>query len=84
LAGALGPAECLVAFYNERGTREQRIKKGEGAIKWTRLSCRPFPSTTICAAAAIVTVRPQLFLARMAGSLRSEWDSCMDRSDDGP
>jgi hypothetical protein len=31
-----------VGFYNQRGTAEQHIKEGEGAIKWTRLSCRTF------------------------------------------
>jgi hypothetical protein len=31
-----------VAFYNQRGTAEQCIKEGKGAIKWTRLSCRSF------------------------------------------
>jgi Transposase DDE domain group 1 len=33
------PADRVVAFYNERGTCEQWIKEGKGAIKWTRLSC---------------------------------------------
>ena len=32
------PAENVVAFYNKRGTCEQWIKEGKGAIKWTRLS----------------------------------------------
>ena len=32
------PAERVVAFYNKRGTCEQWIKEGKGAIKWTRLS----------------------------------------------
>src|SRR3979490_1227856 len=36
------PAERVVAFYNKRGTCEQWIKEGKGAIKWTRLSCRTF------------------------------------------
>src|ERR1700730_3740944 len=36
------PAENVVAFYNKRGTCEQWIKEGKGAIKWTRLSCRSF------------------------------------------
>jgi hypothetical protein len=35
-------AEGIVAFYNKRGTAEQWIKEGKGAIKWTRLSCRSF------------------------------------------
>jgi hypothetical protein len=33
-------AERVVAFYNHRGTAEQYIKAGKGAIKWTRLSRR--------------------------------------------
>jgi len=36
------PAERVVAFHNQRGTAEQWIKEGKGAIKWTRLSCRTF------------------------------------------
>src|SRR5260370_20296213 len=36
------PGERVVAFYNKRGTCEQWIKEGNGAIKWTRLSCRTF------------------------------------------
>src|SRR6516165_695627 len=36
------PAERVVAFYNKRGTCEQWVKEGKGAIKWTRLSCRTF------------------------------------------
>jgi hypothetical protein len=32
------PAERVAAFYNKRGTAEQWIKEGKGAIKWTR--CR--------------------------------------------
>jgi hypothetical protein len=39
------PAERVVAFYNQRGTAEQYIKKGKNAIKWTRLY-RPLPATT--------------------------------------
>ena len=34
------PAERVVALYNQRGTAEQWIKEGKGAIKWTWLSCR--------------------------------------------
>jgi hypothetical protein len=32
------PAERIVAFYNHRGTCEQYIREGKGALKWTRLS----------------------------------------------
>jgi hypothetical protein len=30
----------IVGFYNKRGTCEQWIKEGNGAIQWMRLSCR--------------------------------------------
>jgi hypothetical protein len=42
------PAERIVAFYNQRGTAEQWIKEGKGAIKWTRLSCRTFAANAVC------------------------------------
>ena len=35
------------AFYNKRGTCEQWIKEGKGAIKWTRLSCRTFAANSV-------------------------------------
>ena len=41
------PAERIVAFYNQRGTGEQFIKEGKGAIKWTRLSCRTFAANAV-------------------------------------
>jgi Transposase DDE domain group 1 len=41
------PAERIVAFYNHRGTCEQYIKEGKGAIKWTRLSCRTFAANAV-------------------------------------
>ncbi|MGA8862352.1 MAG: IS1380 family transposase [Gallionella sp.] len=40
-------AEGIVAFYNQRGTCEQWIKEGKGAIKWTRLSCRTFAANAV-------------------------------------
>ena len=39
--------ERLVAFYNHRGTCEQYIKEGKGAVKWTRLSCRSFAANAV-------------------------------------
>jgi hypothetical protein len=42
------PAERVIAFYNQRGTAEQWIKEGKGAIKWTRLSCRSFAANAVC------------------------------------
>ena len=41
------PARRVVAFYNQRGTCEQCIKEGKGAIKWTRLSCRTFAANAV-------------------------------------
>jgi hypothetical protein len=41
------PAERVVAFYNKRGTAEQWIREGKGAIKWTRLSCRTFAANAV-------------------------------------
>jgi hypothetical protein len=41
------PAERIVAFYNHRGTCEQFIKEGKGAISWTRLSCRTFAANAV-------------------------------------
>ncbi len=41
------PAERVVAFYNQRGTCEQWMKEGKGAIKWTRLSCRTFAANAV-------------------------------------
>jgi hypothetical protein len=45
--GVAGEAERVVAFYNKRGTCEQWIKEGKGAIKWTRLSCRTFAANAV-------------------------------------
>ena len=41
------PAERIIAFYNQRGTAENWIKEGKGAIKWTRLSCRTFAANGV-------------------------------------
>jgi hypothetical protein len=41
------PDKRVVAFYNKRGTAEQWIKEGKGAIKWTRLSCRMFAANAV-------------------------------------
>src|SRR3954468_6979584 len=38
-----GPAERVVAFYNQRGTAEQWIREGKNAVTWTRLSCATSP-----------------------------------------
>jgi hypothetical protein len=41
------PGERVVGFYNQRGTAEQYIKEGKGAIKWARLSCRTFAANAV-------------------------------------
>ena len=41
------PSENVVAFYNKRGTCEQWIKEGKGAIRWRRLSCRSFAANAV-------------------------------------
>ena len=41
------PAETVVAFYSQRGTAEQLIKEGKGAIRWTRLSCRSLAANAV-------------------------------------
>jgi Transposase DDE domain group 1 len=41
------PPENIVAFYNKRGTCEQWIKEGKGAIRWTRLSCHSFAANAV-------------------------------------
>ena len=40
-------AENVVGFYNKRGTCEQWMKEGKGAINWTRLSCRSFAANAV-------------------------------------
>ena len=47
VANMAHPPTNVVAFYNKRGTCEQWIKKGKGAIKWTRLSCRTFAANAV-------------------------------------
>ena len=37
----------VVHFYNQRGTAEQWIKEGKGAIRWTRLSCQRFKDNAV-------------------------------------
>jgi Transposase DDE domain group 1 len=45
------PPKRIVAFYSQRGTAEQWIKEGKGAIKWThaaRSPPTPFASSSTC------------------------------------
>ena len=47
MSNLAGAAENVVAFYNKRGTGEQWIKEGKGAINWTRLSCHSFAANAV-------------------------------------
>jgi hypothetical protein len=40
-------AEGVVHFYNQRVAAERWIKGGEGAIRWTRLSCQRFKDSAL-------------------------------------
>src|SRR6266404_5331553 len=53
------PAERVVAFCNQRGTAEQWIKEGKGAIKWTRLSCRTFAAKRRPPSASCARLQPR-------------------------
>ena len=41
------PDQTAPRCYSQRGTCEQWIKEGKGAIKWTRLSCWTFASNAV-------------------------------------
>ena len=41
------PCENRASNSGQRGTCEQWIKEGKGAIKWTRLSCRTFAANAV-------------------------------------
>jgi Transposase DDE domain group 1 len=51
-------------MYNHRGTCEQWIKEGKGAINWTRLSCRSFAANA---------VRLQLHAGTARASMTGRW-----------
>ena len=63
------PAERVVTFYNQRGTAEQWIKEGKGAIKWTRLSCRTLAANGRPSPAPRPRAQPRQFHAN-AGDAR--------------
>jgi hypothetical protein len=65
------PAERVVAFYNKRGTCEQWIKEGKGAIKWTRLSCRTFAANAVRLQTSRARLQPRQFPAHV-GDARAD------------
>jgi len=54
------PAERVLAFYNQRGTTEQWIKEGKGAVKWTRLSRRSFATNATAEPWSLTSLREKL------------------------
>ena len=65
------PAERVVAFYNKRGTCEQWIKQGKGAIKWTRLSCCSFAANAARPQAGQLTTASCAMAATSSSRCRS-------------
>jgi Transposase DDE domain group 1 len=70
------PAENVVAFYNKRGTCEQWIKEGKGAIRWTRLSCRSFAANAVRASCARRADEPQREADQDRREGREPWPLC--------
>ena len=54
--------------YNKRGTCEQWIKEGKGAIEWRRLSCRTFATNAVRLQAQALTYNLGNFLRRRSRS----------------
>ena len=59
-------AENVAAFYNKRGTCEQWIKEGKGAIKWTRLACRSFAANAVRLQLHALAYNPGNFMRTLA------------------
>jgi hypothetical protein len=66
-------AERVVAFYNQRGTAEQWIKEGKGAIKWTRLSCRTFAANTLRLQLRALAYNLRKFCSRIRQRATPHW-----------
>ena len=60
------PAERVVAFYNQRGTAEQWIEEGKGALKRTRLSCRTFAANAVRLQLHVLAYNPGNFMRTRA------------------
>jgi hypothetical protein len=67
------PAERVVAFYNKRGTCEQWIKEGKGAVKWTRLSCRTFAANAVRLQLHALAYNLGNFLRTLATQTIKDW-----------
>jgi hypothetical protein len=67
------PAERVVAFYNKRGTCEQWIMEGKGAIKWTRLSCRTFAANAVRLQLHALAYNLGNFLRTLATQTIKDW-----------
>jgi hypothetical protein len=56
----------VVRFYNGRGSAEQRIKEGQIAVKWAKLSCRTFKDNQVRLQLFALTYNLANFLRRLA------------------
>ena len=74
------PNREKLAFYNKRGTCEQWIKEGKGAIKWTRLSCRTFAANAVRLQLHALALQPRQFPAR-AGDAGADQGLVADESE---
>ena len=70
------PAERVVAFYNKRGTCEQWIKEGKGAIKCTRLSCCSFAANAVRLQLHALAYNLANFITRRAPAVTSPRRAC--------
>jgi hypothetical protein len=52
------PSRAVVRLYNERGTAEQWIKEGKGAVKMARLSCHRFRSNEVRLWLSVIAYNP--------------------------
>ena len=61
------------SFYNKRGTCEQWIKEGKGAIRWTRLSCRSFAGNAVSPSASRAGLQSRQFPAHAGDARADDW-----------
>ena len=59
-------AANVVTFYNGRGTAEQSIREGKGALNWTRLSCHDFDDNQVRLQLFVLAYNLGNFLRRLA------------------
>jgi len=58
--------DCVVRFYNQRGTAEQHITEGKCAFRWTWLSCKRFRDNEVRLQLQALTYNMAMFLLCIA------------------